>query len=703
VSRITDLLDDLWRLQARLPAPAAQALRAGEAASTGYRGIASVSDAAREELLNKMLPIADFRVYDNPSQLASQVDGLISDHQDRLLDEERSKWQELHTAFRQGGAATAYLGEVEKLLGDYPAVQQLIRLHKRWAPQPVLRGGGDMAFAVPKGVIGTASGRGVSEVLPPTGGGGPDAGEVSRYANVYFPSKVLVTQQMVPLVIHVAGQYQATSVLTADQSLLSLKVGDLTVVIFAQDFDVVQSIGGKPGVSGAAERTVEVAGDRDGEPLVFFLDPQSAGKKQIQLSFRQFGRDIQTLAFQTEVVADAAALNDLANVSVAPVVVASPARGDKAPPPDLELRVMLSAEGTRLLYYLHSPADSDYNFKSVGQADLKADPLTFLKGTFDRLSALAKQSAEARTPAQSASAVQELARIGRNLFENLFPQDTSTFKQEYGKFRLKYRGKSVLITSDDPWIPWEMARPYLADDDGNVLYDDPPFCEWFQVSRWLAGRGAPDQLKMQQGVWVAPPDNLQAAQDESNYFADLQRRQWQVSLAGPLSTLADVEDKFQGGSTQLFHFACHGNFNTDDPNESKLKLAGDFLSPKDIIGPLQTGLRKARPVVFLNACYGGRVGVGLTQLGGWAQRFIDSGASAFIGSLWEINDVLAARFAREFYNRLWGVNAFAGKPQPLGQAFYEARMAIKAADEANPTWLAYVLYGDPYGQVLLGG
>jgi CHAT domain-containing protein len=209
-------------------------------------------------------------------------------------------------------------------------------------------------------------------------------------------------------------------------------------------------------------------------------------------------------------------------------------------------------------------------------------------------------------------------------------------------------------------------------------------------------------LKMQQGVWVAPPDNLQAAQEESDYFADLQRREWQVSLAGPLSTLAAVEDRFQDGGTQFFHFACHGNFNTDDPNESKLKLAGDFLSPKDISGPLQTGLRKARPVVFLNACYGGRVGVGLTQLGGWAQRFLDSGASAFIGSLWEINDVLAARFAREFYDRLWGVNAFAGKPQPLGQAFHEARIAIKAADEANPTWLAYVLYGDPYGQVLLG-
>ncbi len=68
----------------------------------------------------------------------------------------------------------------------------------------------------------------------------------------------------------------------------------------------------------------------------------------------------------------------------------------------------------------------------------------------------------------------------------------------------------------------------------------------------------------------------------------------------------------------------------------------------------------------------------------------------------EANDVLAAQFAQEFYDRFFGTGAFAGRPQPLGQAFHEARMAIRAADPANPTWLAYVLYGDPYGQVVLG-
>jgi hypothetical protein len=41
-------------------------------------------------------------------------------------------------------------------------------------------------------------------------------------------------------------------------------------------------------------------------------------------------------------------------------------------------------------------------------------------------------------------------------------------------------------------------------------------------------------------------------------------------------------------------------------------------------------------------------------------------------------------------------------PQPLGEAFFEARKVIREADLADPTRLASVLYGDPYGQLVPG-
>jgi CHAT domain-containing protein len=107
---------------------------------------------------------------------------------------------------------------------------------------------------------------------------------------------------------------------------------------------------------------------------------------------------------------------------------------------------------------------------------------------------------------------------------------------------------------------------------------------------------------------------------------------------------------------------------------------------------MRSGVAASRPLVFLNACHTGETGFSLTRMGGWAERFVRAGASAFVGSLWEVNDELAAQFAIQFYSQLL-------TGQTLGDAFHTARAHIRALDEANPTWLAYTLYADPNGKV----
>lgn len=700
-SAVGAFLDALWPVRQSLPADVRTLLEEGQVEAqprSGYRSPAmgSVSAEQKDRALKGLLKIVDFRLYDDPPAVARELQSLVERHRARLTDTVRARWDDLRLAFQRDGNADRFLEASEALLRGYPEVDKLLSQHKVWARRPIVRGGDFLG-----GAGSEMAAKGISGA--PAGAAGQ---EVSRYANVHFPDKVLVTQQEVPLVVHVAGQHVATSRSTAAGARMTLRVGALQIVIRADGFAIVRSIGGDGNPASPHIRTVQVWEDRDCEPLVFFLTPQSAGVKRISLDFYQEDRPILNLLFDTEVVADLSRVTQLTTASVQGAQLTSPERQQVAPP-DLELRVMLSGDKRSLSYYLHSPGGADYNFKPVGTVDLGADPLTFLKNTFDRLSTLAKQTAAARSAELTARNREELADIGHNLYDSLFPADTCRFKQEYAKtIRTKYAGKGLLITSDDPWIPWEMIRPRESDEDGRLLYDDAPLCETFRLTRWLAGRGAPDQVKMAQGTLVAPPDNLQAAQEETRYFEALWRQQWQISFGdpsafAPLVSLAQVQDAFARGGTQLFHFACHGNFNTDDPGESKLKLGADFLRPSQITGARADGLKRSKPVVFLNACHSGRVGFGLTQLGGWAQRFLDLGASAFIGSLWEVNDQLAARFAREFYNRLWGLEGFA--QQDLGRAFYEARMVIKAADEANPTWLAYVLYGDPHGQVVLGG
>lgn len=199
-------------------------------------------------------------------------------------------------------------------------------------------------------------------------------------------------------------------------------------------------------------------------------------------------------------------------------------------------------------------------------------------------------------------------------------------------------------------------------------------------------------------VIVRPPDNLRAAERELEYLANLPSvSNGLVTSVVHLDKKEDVLESFRAAGANIYHFACHGNFDQSDPNESRLRLKDGALTPRDITGAVKIGLRGAKPIVFLNACHSGRMDFGLTRLGGWAQRFIEAGASAFIGTLWEVNDQLAADFAIEFYNRLLGIVT---EQQTLGHAAHGARMLIKGKASSNPTWLAYVVYGDPNARVV---
>jgi CHAT domain-containing protein len=91
--------------------------------------------------------------------------------------------------------------------------------------------------------------------------------------------------------------------------------------------------------------------------------------------------------------------------------------------------------------------------------------------------------------------------------------------------------------------------------------------------------------------------------------------------------------------------------------------------------------------VFVNACRSAGASPGLHDLDGWANKFIQAGAGAFIGSLWAIRDAAAREFASVLYDHL-------RYQFTLGRAVMAARAAA-ALGNGDPTWLAYAVYGDP--------
>jgi CHAT domain-containing protein len=191
--------------------------------------------------------------------------------------------------------------------------------------------------------------------------------------------------------------------------------------------------------------------------------------------------------------------------------------------------------------------------------------------------------------------------------------------------------------------------------------------------------------RLQRLAVVAPGDSaLPFAPVERDYLLSLAGNGREVERVP--ATFLDVVDALAGSRHDGWHFTGHGAARDANPDRAAIYLEGDEpLMPEDLSGTVGN-LRRWQPLVFLNACQVGRGGMSLTGVGGWARRFLDAGASAFVSTYWSVQDRPANEFAQAFYGRLLG-------GMPIGVAALEARAAIKPHRDA--TWLAYTVFADP--------
>ncbi len=371
----------------------------------------------------------------------------------------------------------------------------------------------------------------------------------------------------------------------------------------------------------------------------------------------------------------------------------APLAPNPPPPADLELRVARTAEANGLSFVLSSTlAEVPYRSQPVGQITLnEKNPQAFFTNRLARLSELAaglQREGDERL-------IQEIEALGEGLFERLMPPELQAAYWEQIK-PLVDKGviKTLLINSDEPWIPWELVKPYRWNDADDSEQKAGFLVEQFTLSRWLA-RPLPPGVDVKQAALVMPNLNLIFVQKEKEFFDEFSQKE-HFDLQGPLQARDEVIDSLRAGGFQLMHFATHGAFDETNADQSELSLVGGSLTPADLMGSDLRGVRSARPIIFLNACHSGQVALSLTGLGGWADKFFrEARASAFVGTLWEVNDELAALFARSFYSGL-------AQDLTLGEALRAARLHIRDSHPSNPTWLAYALYGDPNGKVTFG-
>ncbi|MBI1294810.1 CHAT domain-containing protein [bacterium] len=467
--------------------------------------------------------------------------------------------------------------------------------------------------------------------------------------------------------------------------------------------------------TGVWTRTLAVSQGNDSQPAIFLLKLQETGSKaqRITVDFYHRGRNVGSFVFETQVTSagftrtggPTAERPATGNTTIENSVVRGTATVVRAldgvrlsagtSPVDVELRI--TRDGKALHFMLHSArAYVGYHWRSMGKIELDGldDPASYFEQRTERLSELANKPINGLSETEAEDYQIELAVLGYDLYQQLFPE---TLRQEYWKLlalrdkiqQKENRQMSLLITSDEPWVPWELIKPFEEDKPESDFLAGA-----FQLSRWLAGRGPMQALSVHSAQLVAPDLDLDFVKDEKIYFASLS--QAGIQVPPPIVAQSDFIKMARRGGVQLIHVATHGNFNSQDVNSSPIKLQDKDLIPSDLSRMSERGLVKDRPLVFFNTCHSGRLGFDLTKPGGWAQRMVDQfGVAAFVGSHWAINDQLAAIFSRTFYDELRG-------QKTLGEAFHSARIAIRDKQPANPTWLAYTLYGDPNSRIELG-
>jgi hypothetical protein len=351
--------------------------------------------------------------------------------------------------------------------------------------------------------------------------------------------------------------------------------------------------------------------------------------------------------------------------------------------PDLNLIVQMvpSDKGFTLQFRLHSSRGFNrYNFKKFGELTLLGNPQDKVQEIYSELSQMAKYD----FPQGDQSAAEErLCSIGMDLWTEIIPKE---LKEEYWKFCSHTR--SLQVTSDEPWIPWEIIKPH------NNTKEEPFWCQKFAMSRWLSESANIEILPLGIALPVAPLNtDLPHLNDEIEFLENLNELHEGVKCEKTLHKYLDVKRGLKNENISIMHFACHGEFNQKLPSNSPINLSDQPLKPSDINISFEEKLR--RPLIFINACHTGRTGFSLTWLGGWPVRFVGvAKVGAFIGTMWEVDDQLAVQFAKSFYI------ALLRDKKPISEAFRDARKDIRNAKPCNSSWLGYVLYADPDAMML---
>ena len=494
---------------------------------------------------------------------------------------------------------------------------------------------------------------------------------VDRYADVSFPSSVVRSQfYTLQVQILVAQRAEQQLPIKVELPRAGEKAAKVEIYVHAPDFDAREPLHG----------VIPVPPEADSTPLKFHLAAKTTGDHKIQVDFVQYGRYIGTVSLTIRAV-DAGT-----KIAGEPAKqVGSPVIGQTGMPPDLMILIthqMLSTSMHQLKFVLHSSIpELKLYYRDAGTSLLFDSPDEWIDYNIQQV----LQSAQQQNMVE-----RRLRRMGNTLWDQLIPEE---FKNIY--WQIKDRLHTILIVSDEPWIPWEMVRPYRKTDTN--IEEDDFICQSYALSRWIRGNPPMPLITLDEsrvvGVGGTEGSDMPALPKVKDEVASVQSilNRAGVHTVSLSPRREELFQTFSHGGFHHLHIASHGRSTPQGGDLAYIALEDGEIAAIDLSGPA-LAFGNSHPLVFMNACETAQRGLSLTHLGGWAERFAEAGCAAFIGTLWAVEDNAAQDFARVFYEEIC-------RGATLGDACSLARSKIRS--ETSASWLAYSLYSDPQAVLVL--
>ena len=544
---------------------------------------------------------------------------------------------------------------------------------------PTGNGGG------PTGNGGGPTGNGGSE---PTGNGGGSKPNVSRYTDISCPRKINSSEERVSVVVRLTVDRPKHSVSTAALSVQEQRY--VKICLEAPDFEVLNE---------DTQKTYVKKG-KDSNPVTFDLRPlvEQKAETELRLDFFQDGHPLGTAMVQVEIVGDAP--------TAAAEHMEGPHVGTHKPHPD-------ATRADLMLYVTHEryaePPCLKYTLYGQGEPDRQFSPVPFdtdpekytVKRLYEQLADL-EINVDSGGEELPVDEVDEYTRsIGQNLWRDLVPAD---LQQHYAEHRERWQadGVSLLVCSDEPFIPWELMWPY--DTQQAKWEDDDPWCMTMKLTRWLrrdprgnGNQGPALSLEVKAMACLVPDEDetdLDEVDDELAFIQALIKQHRLEDLSPAELSRRVVKRLLEAGQYSWLHVASHGKFSDTTPDkDSRIELPDGELTPQDIIGlKIERHIREARPAFIFNVCHGGRQGYSPTGLAGWANRLLSNGSGLFISPMWPAGDTCALIFSKVFYKELF-------EGHTVADAVQAGRAAARTSGDL--TWIAYSVYAHPNARLVL--